>query len=292
MRQFSHKLLSTIAAGCLFFGITTNVFAQTEFKGSLNTVSISDADGINKPPTAIFTYTRDGLFFTFDATDSIDTDGSITEYRWDFGDGSTGIGKIVNHSYPSKENLSVTLTAIDDDQGTTLTQTPLLLAPSEKQILDISAYSGNTQLIASDANCFVGGRYTGNTIYLSRASFLISTWVGVPTTNTRTYEVRVYDMIDNTLGTLKGTSEGVSGNSFDTSISFRDFTFNPPVEVQSGDAIVLTEKNQTVDNRAFVRTYNNNQANPLISFGIWNTSKIKTLLTSTSAPSIRLISYE
>jgi len=51
----------------------------------------------------------------FDASQSRDPDGEIVEYIWDFGDGSTGKGKVVTHSYSTPGNYTVTLTVVDDD---------------------------------------------------------------------------------------------------------------------------------------------------------------------------------
>ncbi|RJS81043.1 PKD domain-containing protein, partial [Methanophagales archaeon] len=72
----------------------------------------------NQPPTASFTYSPQnpvvGEEITFDASSSTDPDGSIVSYEWDFGDGNTGSGKIVTHSYPSAGDYTVTLTVTDD----------------------------------------------------------------------------------------------------------------------------------------------------------------------------------
>ena len=125
MRQTTHKLLSTAAAVCLIFGTSTSVFAQSEFAGSLNTVSISDAAGTNTPPTASFTYTQDGDTFTFDASGSFDSDGSITEYKWDFGDGTVGTGVTANFQNELATSFFATLTAVDNAGGVAIYRQPI-----------------------------------------------------------------------------------------------------------------------------------------------------------------------
>jgi PKD repeat protein len=50
----------------------------------------------------------------FDSGSSYDPDGQITAYEWDFGDGSTGAGKSVEHAYEKEGNYTVRLRVVDD----------------------------------------------------------------------------------------------------------------------------------------------------------------------------------
>jgi len=52
---------------------------------------------------------------SFSGADSIDVDGDITFYEWDFGDGSTASGAIVSHAYSVPGTYNVKLTVIDND---------------------------------------------------------------------------------------------------------------------------------------------------------------------------------
>lgn len=80
-----------------------------------------------KPPTsskpiARFTYSPANPvvneIITFDAASSRDYWGHIEEHKWDFGYGNSAIGEMVNHSYSSPGNYTVTLTVTDDDSFT------------------------------------------------------------------------------------------------------------------------------------------------------------------------------
>jgi len=74
---------------------------------------------LNRTPHAEFHYSPYGAPrdhpVTFDATDSYDPDGTIVEYIWDFGDGTTAGGVRVEHVFPRRLEYRVTLTVIDDD---------------------------------------------------------------------------------------------------------------------------------------------------------------------------------
>jgi len=49
-----------------------------------------------------------------DGTPSIDPDGTLVSYQWLFGDGTTGSGAEVEHTYPGRGEFAVTLVVIDD----------------------------------------------------------------------------------------------------------------------------------------------------------------------------------
>jgi chitinase len=81
------------------------------------TVTVSD----NQNPTASFTYSPSGPKVGdnvyFNAAASSDPDGTITSYHWDFGDGNTGNGENVNHSYGTAGTYTVVLVVYDDSGG-------------------------------------------------------------------------------------------------------------------------------------------------------------------------------
>lgn len=85
----------------------------------------------NQDPVATFTSSCTNLTCAFDASASSDPDGTITGYAWDFGDGATGSGQTVSHTYTTIGTFAVTLTTTDD-QGATASdgQSVVLTAPA------------------------------------------------------------------------------------------------------------------------------------------------------------------
>ena len=106
------------------------------------------------------------LLVSFDASASSDADGSIVLYSWNFGDGMTGTGKQVTHTYGSAPNFSsstyaVVLTVRDNSglEGTvarnvTVTAPPVVppnVAPVAR--LTAAPATGNAPLtVAFDAS--------------------------------------------------------------------------------------------------------------------------------------------
>lgn len=73
-------------------------------------------------PVARFTFTpsnpRPQQSISFDATESSDSDGTISSYSWTFGDGNSDSGNTTAHSYTTDGSFNVTLTVTDDDGAT------------------------------------------------------------------------------------------------------------------------------------------------------------------------------
>ncbi len=72
----------------------------------------------NALPVAAFTTDCDYLACDFDASASSDSDGTLTGYAWDFGDGQTATGEATDHVYESPGTYTVVLEVTDDDGAT------------------------------------------------------------------------------------------------------------------------------------------------------------------------------
>ena len=102
-------------------GVVFPVATATKAVGSA--ISVGEPFGIaitpDQPPIASFTATvaRPGVPVTFNAAASIDPDGSIAGYGWEFGDGQsvTSSGAVVQHTYPKPGSRTVTLAATDNE---------------------------------------------------------------------------------------------------------------------------------------------------------------------------------
>ena len=81
---------------------------------------------VNAPPSASFTFApaspTAGQTVSFDASQSIDIDGSIENYSWNFGDGTTGTGRTPSHTYQAAGTYEVRLT-VTDNSGAAHTRT-------------------------------------------------------------------------------------------------------------------------------------------------------------------------
>jgi hypothetical protein len=85
----------------------------------------SDADGVFERTTAIQPPVASLALFpqspvvgqavTFDASTSVDEDGEIVSYQWDFGDGNEASRREVTHTYTVAGDYAVSLMVTDDD---------------------------------------------------------------------------------------------------------------------------------------------------------------------------------
>lgn len=72
----------------------------------------------NVPPVAAFSWAASYLEVHFEASSSYDSDGTIEEYVWSFGDGGSSSGVTVDHTYSTAGTYTAQLTVTDNKGGT------------------------------------------------------------------------------------------------------------------------------------------------------------------------------
>ena len=89
----------------------------------------------NEAPLALFTAsTLSGtapLSVNFSAILSSDSDGIITDFEWDFGDGSSGSGESVSHTYTTAGTRTVVLRVTDDDGARATASKTITVNPAD-----------------------------------------------------------------------------------------------------------------------------------------------------------------
>jgi arylsulfatase A-like enzyme/PKD repeat protein len=106
---------------------------------------VTDETGNAPPQAAIGTPVVNGLAVSFSAAGCSDSDGRITGYRWEFGDGATGTGVTPTHTYAAAGTYQVTLTVTDDEYATgTATRSVVVGTPTS-----VVAYRAGTRKTAN-----------------------------------------------------------------------------------------------------------------------------------------------
>jgi len=96
--------------------------ANVSFKsGSASYELLVNPTSANQAPTARFTSSCTGLTCSFDGRGSSDSDGTISSYAWEFGDGSTGSGATPTRTYAAAGTYPVKLTVTDNAGATSAT---------------------------------------------------------------------------------------------------------------------------------------------------------------------------
>jgi hypothetical protein len=106
----------------------------TDNVGATDTAT-APANPTNEGPTAAFTFSCTFQVCSFDATSSTDPDGPITSYAWDFGDGSTGSGATVGHTFGATATYNVVLVVTDDGGASDQTSQPVEVTVSPTTIV-------------------------------------------------------------------------------------------------------------------------------------------------------------
>ena len=119
-------------------GLSTSVPAQSITLFVLASTTGTPPPPGNQPPVANFTATPSSgpapLAVGFNGAGSLDADGTITLYTWDFGDGTSQTGVSASHTYSQPGTYTARLTVKDDD-GDTGSATTALTATSASTTL-------------------------------------------------------------------------------------------------------------------------------------------------------------
>jgi uncharacterized repeat protein (TIGR01451 family) len=152
---------------------------------------------------------RKGAALTFDGSGSSDfdnSDGTTTNdqtltYIWNFGDGTTGIGKTVSHTYTTAGNFAVSLTVSDGIASNTSTTTANIVAgsTSDMYVWDITSQTRKDGKL-QDAQISVVVRSDSNADGIASYSDSVLKNVNV------TVQLR------NSTGTVIGTASGTTNN--------------------------------------------------------------------------------
>ncbi len=149
----------------------------------------------NQSPTAQFipstTSSVTGQIVSFDASTSMDPDGTISSYSWNFGDGATGSGATATHSYNTAGTYTVTLTVIDNLGAISTPATALITVsqasnlPGSPASFTLSAANGKATLTWTAPSNSGGSAIIKYRIYRGTSNSSL-TWIA--NTTSTTYE--------------------------------------------------------------------------------------------------------
>jgi len=137
--------------------------------------TVGGGGGGNQDPVAVVNISKTQAevneAITFDGSQSYDNDGSIAQYLWDFGDGSSSSQKLVTHSYTQSNTYNYSLTVTDNQGATGQKQGQISILESPNNYITVDPSSGSIQPGASqtvtltlNAQNIQEGIYTGEII--------------------------------------------------------------------------------------------------------------------------------
>lgn len=113
-------------------GVYTVTLAATDDLGATGTASAT-VTVRNRPPEAVATADRLGPFIheevSFSGQKSVDLDGTVVSYAWEFGDTTVALGRDVTYAWDKPGDYGVRLTVTDDDGATASAELSLKVKP-------------------------------------------------------------------------------------------------------------------------------------------------------------------
>jgi len=110
---------------------------------------------------AIYSYSIDNMKLSLNASRSYDWDNTITDYVWDFGDGSNGTGILVNHTY-TEDGTRVVILNITNNEGVYDTFSRYIFIGNDSIPPDISNVSNTPNTVGFGFNVTIYANATDN----------------------------------------------------------------------------------------------------------------------------------
>ena len=129
------------------------------------TLSAFDEPDYNLLPIPSITTQGAAPTVTFNASGSTDPDGSVSAYFWDFGDGTTGTGAIVQHTYTLPGTFRASLVVTDNSGEQSFANAPVTVVipgGAETTISSTRSVSLTNELHVNKGNVVTGGDFECN----------------------------------------------------------------------------------------------------------------------------------
>src|SRR5581483_5524242 len=154
------------------------------------TVTAGSTPPVNKAPIAKITAGPVSgsapLKVHFDGSTSSDPDGSLTGYSWSFGDGTSGSGSIVDHTYNQAGTYTATLTVTDNNGATGSAQVTITVNNPASSVLFDDQFN-RTSGLGSNWSVSVGSFTTDGNFAIGQGA---QNWAAiVPSLGTNDYTV-------------------------------------------------------------------------------------------------------
>ena len=125
----------------------------TDDDGATNAISQPVVVGTsNVAPNAAFAFLPSSPqvaeWVRFDASSSSDSDGTIANYQWSFGDGTSPVsGAVVYHQFTAQGSYSVTLTVTDDDGATDSAVATVVVGTAAQAPVGVFSFSPSAPIV-------------------------------------------------------------------------------------------------------------------------------------------------